>query len=130
MDIKIKGTVERLLPIVKGISSKGNEWVKQDMVLLIEGGQYERRMAVGILGQDRINAFALCEGEEVTCHVDIDAREYNGRWYNSINVWKVDREEGQRPQQAPQQQVTQQQEPQQQVTQQQAPQGLGDDLPF
>lgn len=122
MDMKIEGTVERLLPVMQGVSARGNEWMKQEVVLLTESGQYERRMVVGIIGKERINEFDLHEGEKVTMHIDIDAREYNGRWYNSINVWKVEKEGGQR--QAPQQQAPQQG---------QAPQGgdiPSDDLPF
>lgn len=127
MDLKIEGTVETLLPVMQGVSANGKEWMKQEVVLLTDGGQYERRMAVTIMGQERIDKFNLHEGEKVTMHLDIDAREYKGRWYNSINVWKVDKEGGQK--QAPQQQ----QAPQQSAQQGQTPQGgdiPSDDLPF
>ena len=30
-------------------------------------------------------------GEVLTVSFDIDSREYNGRWYNDIRAWKVDR---------------------------------------
>ena len=34
-------------------------------------------------------------GEEVTVSFDINAREYNGKWYNSVNAWQVVRQSGQ-----------------------------------
>lgn len=118
-----------LLPVAQGVSASGKEWMKQEVVLLTDGGQYERRMAVSVMGRERIDKFDLRRGEKVTMHLDIDAREYNGRWYNSINVWKVDKEA------APQQQapVGVQQATQQQAQQQQVLQGgdiPSDDLPF
>ena len=34
-------------------------------------------------------------GEEVTVSFDINAREYNGKWWNSVNAWQVVRQGGQ-----------------------------------
>ena len=33
----------------------------------------------------------LQAGEELTVSFDIDAREWQGRWFNSIRAWKVER---------------------------------------
>lgn len=30
-------------------------------------------------------------GETLTVSFDIDAHEYNGRWFNDISAWKVER---------------------------------------
>ena len=38
---------------------------------------------------DMIDTFALKEGEDVTVGIDIESREYNGRWYTNIKGWKV-----------------------------------------
>lgn len=119
--MELKGTVERLLPIVSGVSQKGNEWSKQEVVLLTEGGTYPRRCVAAIMGKEKIDNFALVVGESVTCQIDIDAREYNGRWYNSIQIWKVDRNVSQAP--------VQPQQPSQSQSSAPTPQP-GDDLPF
>lgn len=34
-------------------------------------------------------------GEEVTVSFDINAREFNGKWWNSVNAWQVVRQGGQ-----------------------------------
>ena len=34
----------------------------------------------------------------MTVHINIDAREYNGKYYNDIRAWKVTREQQQAPQ--------------------------------
>ena len=44
-----------------------------------------------MFGEDRLKQFNLQVGEEVTVSVDIDAHEYQGRWFNDIRAWRVQR---------------------------------------
>ena len=53
--------------------------------------QYPRKMCFDVFGADKIAQFAIKIGDQLTVSFDIDAREYNGRWYNSIRAWKVER---------------------------------------
>lgn len=75
---------------VGGVSQRsGNQWMKQEYVLEVPG-QWPRRMAFTIFGEDRIKQFALQQGEQnVTIQFDIDAHEYQGRWYNEIRAYNV-----------------------------------------
>ena len=54
-------------------------------------------MCFRIFGEDRIKQFNIQSGEELTVSFDVDAHEYNGRWFNQINAWKVDRVPAQQP---------------------------------
>ena len=54
-------------------------------------GQYPRHMVFNIFGEDRIKQFNIQMGEDVTVSFDIDAREFNGRWYNDIRAYNVTR---------------------------------------
>ena len=91
MEIKIVGTIEKLMPISKGISAAGREWVKQDIVMSMTNGQFVKHLAATVMGQERIDNFKLRVGDNIVAYLDIDAREYNSRWYNSINIWRVER---------------------------------------
>ena len=91
MEIKVVGTIEKLMPISKGISSSGREWVKQDIVMSMTNGQFVKHLAATVMGQERIDNFKLRVGDNIVAYLDIDAREYNSRWYNSINIWRVER---------------------------------------
>lgn len=76
----------------KGVSQRtGNPWMVQEFVLETQE-QFPRKCMFTIFGEDRLHDYHLQLGEEVTITFDIDAREYNGRWYNDIRVWKVSRE--------------------------------------
>ena len=38
---------------------------------------------------DKIGEFNLQQGENVEVSVDLESREYNGRWYTDVKAWKV-----------------------------------------
>jgi len=61
--------------------------------LLETSGSYPKKMVFDVSGEDRIKRFnvnALMSAQsEVTVFFDIDAREYNGRWFNQIRAYDV-----------------------------------------
>lgn len=70
--------------------STGNPWKVQEFVIETQtNSQYPRRMVFEVFGEDKLNEFNIQVGENLTVSFDIDAREYNGRWYNSVRVWRV-----------------------------------------
>ena len=75
-----------------GVSKTGNEWKVQEYVIEDNNnGQYPRRMCFEVFGADRITQFNIQKGEELTVSFDIDARQWQDRWFNSIRAWKVER---------------------------------------
>lgn len=53
--------------------------------------QYPRKMCFDVFGADKIEQFNIQMGEELTVSFDIDARQWQDRWFNSIRAWKVER---------------------------------------
>lgn len=88
--MELKGKIVQLLPIQSGQSAKGT-WRKQEYVIEIPG-QYPKKVCFYAWG-DMVDTFALKEGEEVTASIDIESREYNGKWYTNIKAWKVVRDQ-------------------------------------
>lgn len=75
----------------KGISQRtGSEWVAQDFVIETHE-QFPKRCVFGVFGKERLDEFKIQVGEELTVSFDIDAHEYNGRWFNSLRAWRVQR---------------------------------------
>lgn len=139
MDIEIIGTITNILPKVTGTSQKG-DWSKQEYVINVEGEneQYPRTICFQIFGEEKINTAALRVNERVRVHLDITCHEYNGKFYNQISCWRVDRNNGHQENQglfssqAPQQfspQANNQRTPQRGNAQQQT-EGSPNDLPF
>ncbi len=85
----LTGKIIAILPASSGVSARtGNPWMNQEYVLEVPG-QYPRRMMFRVFGEERIKMFNIQPGEEVTVQFDIDAQEYQGRWYNRINAFNV-----------------------------------------
>lgn len=84
--MEISGVIFAVLPIETGTGKTGKEWKKQTAVLETEG-QYPKKVAFDTFG-DKIKDLNV--GDKVTVGIDIDSREYNGKWYTNIVAWKVE----------------------------------------
>ena len=95
--MEITGKIIAVLPERGGVSQRtGSEWKVQEYVLETQE-QYPRKMCFDVFGADKIAQFAIKIGDQLTVYFDVDAREWNGRWVNSIRAWKVDRVSAQAP---------------------------------
>lgn len=89
--MEITGKIIAVLPANSGVSARtGNPWMSQEYVIETHD-QYPRKCCFRVFGEDRIKQFNIQSGEELTVSFDIEAREYNGRWFNSVNAWAVNR---------------------------------------
>lgn len=95
------GRIIAILPPRGGVSkTTGNEWKVQEYVIE-DHGQYPRKMCFEVFGADKIQQFNIQMGEELTVSFDIDARQWQDRWFNSIRAWKVERTGNAAPAAAP-----------------------------
>lgn len=86
--MEISGIVLNILEEQKGEGRNG-PWRKQEFIVETEG-MYPRKVCIAVWG-DKIDQFALNVGEKVTASVNIESREFNGRWYTDIKAWKLDK---------------------------------------
>jgi hypothetical protein len=93
----ITGKIIAVLPTKSGTSARGTQWSSQTAVIETHE-QYPKRVAFDVLG-DKITEFNLQVGEEVAVSFDIDARQYQDRWFNSIKAWNIIRPGQQAPMQ-------------------------------
>ena len=127
--MELTGKIIAVMEPRGGVSARtGNTWKTQEYVLEVPG-QYPKRCLFNVFGEDRINQFNIQNGDELTIQFDIDAREYNGRWYNDIRAYNVIR--GQQPVPGAQPVAT----PSEATSpfppaQEPASEGASDDLPF
>ena len=87
--MELTGRIIAVLPANSGVSARtGNPWMSQEYVIEVPG-QYPRKCVFRIFGEDRIKQFNIQMNEDVTVSFDIDAHEYNGRWFNEIRAYNV-----------------------------------------
>ena len=98
--MELTGKIIVMQKPISGTSKAGNPWMKQEYVLEVPG-QYPRHCAFTVFGEDRIKQMNIQIGKDLTVQFDIDAREYNGRWYNDFRAYNVVREQLSQPQMQP-----------------------------
>lgn len=86
--MEISGKIIAVLPLQSGTGRNGNVWEKQEFVVETQE-QYPKKMCYSLFGSERIQQYAAQIGDDVDVSFDIDAKEWNGKWFNSINAWKV-----------------------------------------
>lgn len=85
----LTGRIIAVLQPQSGVSARtGNSWMSQDYVIEVPG-QYPRRCVFRIFGEDRIKQFNIQMNEDLTVQFDIDAHEYQGRWFNDIRAFNI-----------------------------------------
>ena len=85
--MEIKGTVTQIMPLEAGQTKAGKDWQKQIFVIQTDG-QYPKSVAIGVFNKPELIPEV---GDEVTCHINIESREYNGKWYTNIQAWRVEK---------------------------------------
>lgn len=89
--MELEGKVIAVLAPREGTSRAGNQWKAQEYVIETME-QYPKKMCFEVFGTDRIANFEplLQIGNNVRVSFDIDARQWQDRWFNSIRAWKVE----------------------------------------
>ena len=85
--MELQGKVIAVLPERSGVSARG-EWISQSFVIETHE-QYPKKLVFDVFGADRLAQFNIQSGEEIMVSFDIDAHEYNGRWFNNVRAWNV-----------------------------------------
>ena len=87
--MELQGKIIAALDVKSGVSKRGSDYKVQEFVLETVDGQFTRKMVFTVFGEDRLQRFNIQLGQDVTVSFDIDAHEYNGRWFNSIRAFDV-----------------------------------------
>ena len=86
--MELIGKIIQVLPLQEGVSKAGNAWKKQEYILETLGTQYPRKVCFNLFG-DNVDKFPMQVGQDVTVSIDLESREFNGRWYTDVRAWNV-----------------------------------------
>ena len=86
--MEITGKVVRLGTLTEGTSARG-PWRKQDLIIETEE-QYPRTVCLTCWTNqiDEIQKFT--PGQSIKAQIEISSREFNGKWYTDVRVWRFD----------------------------------------
>ena len=89
MALEIEGTLAQKLPVQSGNSARG-PWAKQEFILDFPDGNFTAKACFTAWGQDKVQDLGKYQvGDKVKVSFNLKSREYNGRWYNDLQIWKI-----------------------------------------
>jgi hypothetical protein len=89
MALEIEGTLSQKLPVQSGSSARG-PWAKQEFILEFPDGNFTSKACFTAWGQDKVQELGKYQvGDKVKVSFNLRSREYNGRWYNDLQIWKL-----------------------------------------
>lgn len=105
MNVKFTGKIISAGQVQMGTSQNGTQWSSQEYVIEELNQQYPSRAVIQVYGSDKIQQFGIQVGEIITANIGLKAHQSrDGRWFNQLDCWKVER-----PNDQPQGQIVQSQ---------------------
>ena len=84
--MEFEGVVYKILPPTKGTSARG-DWQRQEVIFELPQ-EFSRKVCVIFFNKES-DVARLREGMTCTVSVNIESREYNGKWYTDVRAWRV-----------------------------------------
>ncbi len=89
MALELEGTIRQKLGVQSGTSARG-VWAKQEFILEFPDGNYTSQACFTAWGQDKVQELDKYQaGDRVKVSFNLKSREYNGRWYNDLQIWRI-----------------------------------------
>lgn len=85
--MEIEGKIVQILEAQKGTSQKG-EWKKQSFVVET-AEQFPKKVCIDVFN-DKIPLSSFSTGNMVKVYINLESREFNGKWYTNVNGWKIE----------------------------------------
>ena len=106
MNVKFTGKIIAAGQVQMGTSQNGTQWSSQEYVIEELNQQYPSRAVIQVYGSDKIQQFGIQVGEIITANIGLKAHQSkDGRWFNQLDCWKVERPNGQQQGQVVQSQI-------------------------
>jgi hypothetical protein len=88
MALELSGKVIQILSEQSG-TGKNGQWSKQDFIIETEE-QYPRKVCFSAWGEKVAMIKSLKTGALVKVSFNVDSREFNGKWYTDLRLWKIE----------------------------------------
>ena len=87
--LEIEGKIKTKLTPRSGSSARGG-WTSQDFVVEYQDGNYPADACITAFGDEKVRDLERFQvGDAVKVSFNVRAREFNGRWYNDLRMWRI-----------------------------------------
>ena len=89
MALELEGTIRQKMGVQSGTSARG-PWAKQEFVMDFPDGNFTSQACFTAWGQDKVQELDKYQvGDRVKVSFNLKSREFNGRWYNDLQIWRI-----------------------------------------
>ena len=89
MALELEGTLRQKLALQQGTSARG-PWAKQEFILEFPDGNFTAQACFTAWGQEKVAELDKYQaGDRIKVSFNLKSREYNGRWYNDLQIWRI-----------------------------------------
>ncbi len=89
MALELEGTIRQKMGVQSGTSARG-PWAKQEFVVDFPDGNFTSQACFTAWGQDKVQELDKYQvGDRVKVSFNLKSREFNGRWYNDLQIWRI-----------------------------------------
>ena len=89
MALELEGTLRQKLGVQSGTSARG-PWAKQEFILEFPDGNFTAQACFTAWGQEKVAELDKYQvGDRIKVSFNLKSREYNGRWYNDLQMWRI-----------------------------------------
>ena len=112
MNVKFTGKIIAVGQVQMGTSQNGTQWSSCEYTIEELNEQYPARAVISVYGSDKLQQFNIQLGEIITANIGFKAHQSKeGRWFNQLDCWKVERPSAHQQGQVVQSQIGQVQQP-------------------
>jgi hypothetical protein len=90
MNLEVTGKLISFLPEITG-QGKNGTWVKQDIVIEETTDKYPKKVCLTMFGDKVAMLKELEIGDELKVSFVAESREYNGKWFTNLSMWKFEK---------------------------------------
>ncbi|MEG0500022.1 MAG: DUF3127 domain-containing protein [Rikenellaceae bacterium] len=87
--MELEGKIVAVLELQKGNTAKG-EWKKQNFVIETIS-DFPKKVCVTVWGDKVAALSSMTIGEMVSLSVDLESREFNGKWYTDVKAFRIEK---------------------------------------
>ena len=89
MALELEGTLRQKLGVQSGNSNRG-AWAKQEFVLEYPDGNFTAQACFVAWGSEKVQELEKYQvNDRIKVSFNLKSREYNGRWYNDLQIWRL-----------------------------------------
>ena len=89
-ELKVTGTITKVLEVEQGTSKAGKEWQKLSFILDTKT-EYNNIYCFEMFGEEKVNQFNQYNkvGDEVEVSFNVSTNEWKDKYFTSLSAWKV-----------------------------------------